>query len=114
MTEMIGVPAEYIEPKKQDPSWESMVRYAHTFAYEGRILRGLQDGKPLPADRWSIDAPIAVAVGGDSEPYFRVGADALAALLPRVTVLTLPGQGHGAFWTAPDVVAEQIRGFLIS
>ena len=113
MTEMIGVPAEYLEPMKQDPSWDDMCRYAHTFAYEGRILRGLQDGKPLPTDRWSIDAPIAVAIGGDSEPYFRTSADALAALLPNVTVLTLPGQDHGAFWMAPEPVAEQIRAFLL-
>jgi len=113
MTEMIGVPAEYIEPMKQDPSWNEMARYAHTFAYEGRILRGLTDGKPLPADRWSIDAPIAVAVGENSERYFRVGAGALAALLPKVTVLTLPGQDHGAFWAAPGPVAAQIREFLL-
>lgn len=114
MTEMIGVPTEYIEPMKQDPSWAEMARYAHTFAYEGRILRGLMDGKPLPADRWSIDAPIAVAIGGNSEPYFRVGADALARLLPKVTVLTLPGQDHGAFWAAPEPVARQIRDFLLN
>lgn len=112
MTEMVGVPAQYIEPMKRDPSWEDMVRYAHTFVYEGRILRGLQDGKPLPPERWSINAPIAVAIGGEGESYFRVGADALAALLPKVTVLTLPGQGHGAFWAAPGPVAEQIREFL--
>ncbi|WP_152360206.1 alpha/beta fold hydrolase [Microlunatus speluncae] len=113
MTELIGVPAEYLEPMKQDPSWDEMARYAHTYAYEGRILRGLLDGKPLPTDRWSIDAPIAVAVGGNSEPYFRVCADALAALLPNVTVLTLAGQDHGAFWLAPEPVAEQLRGFLL-
>ena len=112
MTEMVGVPAQYIEPMKRDPSWEDMVRYAHTFVYEGRILRGLQDGKPLPPERWSINAPIAVAIGGEGESYFRVGADALSALLPKVTVLTLPGQGHGAFWAAPGPVAEQIREFL--
>ena len=113
MTEMIGVPAEYIGPMKHDPSWDEMARYAHTFAYEGRVLRGLQDGRPLPADRWSIGAPIAIAVGGDSEPYFRVGAGALAALMPNATVLTLPGQDHGAFWAAPEPVAEQIRAFLL-
>ena len=70
------------------------------------------DGKPLPTDRWSIDAPIAAAVGGDSEPYFRVGAEALAALLPKVTVLTLPSQGHGAFWAAPESVAMKVRHHL--
>jgi pimeloyl-ACP methyl ester carboxylesterase/uncharacterized protein YndB with AHSA1/START domain len=114
MTEVIGVPAEYIEPMKQDPSWDDMVRYAHTFVYEGQILRGLQDGNPLPTDRWTIKAPVVVAVGGDSEPHFHSGAEALAALLPEVTVTTMPGQGHGAFWAAPEPVAEKIRGSLLN
>ncbi|WP_232664393.1 alpha/beta fold hydrolase [Pseudonocardia sp. TRM90224] len=114
MTEVIGLPAEYIEPMKQDPSWDDTTRYAHTFAYEGKTLSGLQDGKPLPADRWSTEAPIAVAVGGDSEAHFHTGAAALAALLPNVTILTLPGQSHGAFWAAPAPVSQQIRQFLLS
>lgn len=113
MAEMIGVPAEYLPMMKADPSWDEMVRYAHTYAYDGRILRGLQDGKPLPTDRWTIDAPVAVAVGGNGEPFMRVGADALAATLPNVTVLTLADHDHSAFWLAPQPVAEQIRGFLL-
>ncbi|MFF4411549.1 alpha/beta fold hydrolase [Streptosporangium sp. NPDC001559] len=113
MTEMIGVPAEYVPAMKQDPSWETMVRYAHTYAYDGRIMRGLQDGGPLPTDRWSIKAPIAVAVGGDGEAFIRAGAQALAAILPNVTVLTLAGHDHSAFWTAPEPVAEQARAFLL-
>ncbi|RZQ61673.1 alpha/beta fold hydrolase [Amycolatopsis suaedae] len=114
MTQLIRVPAEYIEPMKQDPSWDQMARYAHTYAYEGRILRGLQDGKPLPADRWSIDAPVAVSVGAHSESYHRVAAHALAEILPKVTVLALPDQDHSAFWMAPEPVGEQIREFLLS
>ncbi|MBB6550479.1 alpha/beta fold hydrolase [Nonomuraea rubra] len=113
MTEMIGVPAEYLPAMKQDPSWETMVKYAHTYAYDGQIMRGLQDGKPLPADRWSIEAPIAVAVGGNGEAFIRAGAGALAAILPNVTVLTLAGQDHSAFWMAPEPVAEQVRAFLL-
>ncbi|GAA3466202.1 alpha/beta fold hydrolase [Nonomuraea roseola] len=113
MTEMIGVPAEYLPAMKQDPSWDAMARYAHTYAYDGRILRGLQDGKALPTDRWSIDAPIAVAVGGNGEAFIRAGADALAAILPNVTVLTLPDHDHSAFWMAPEAVAEQARAFLL-
>ncbi len=113
MTEMIRLPAEYIPMMKQDSSWDSMVKYAHTYAYDGRILRGLQDGKPLPTDRWTIDAPIAVAVGGNGEAFIREGADALAAILPNVTVLTLPDHDHSAFWMAPEAVAQQARDFLL-
>lgn len=112
MTEMIRVPAEYLPMMKEDPSWQEMVRYAHTYAYDGRILAGLQDGTPLPTDRWHIDAPIAVAVGGNGEEFIRRGAAALAALLPNVTVLTLEGQDHSAFWIAPEPVAEQLRAFV--
>lgn len=112
MTEVVGVPAEYLPMMKEDPSWAEMAAYAHTYAYELRIWRGLQDGTPLPTDRWTIDAPIAVAVGGNSEAFMRTGAEALAAILPNVTVLTLVDQDHGAFWAAPEPVAEQARTFL--
>ncbi|RFS83808.1 hypothetical protein D0T12_16415 [Actinomadura spongiicola] len=109
---MVGVPAEFLPMMRQDPSWDGMAEYAHTYAYDGEILSGLQDGRPLPADRWSIDAPIAVAVGGNGEAFIREGAHALAAILPDVTVLTLPDQDHSAFWTVPEPVAEQVRAFL--
>ncbi|TDD38182.1 alpha/beta fold hydrolase [Actinomadura sp. KC06] len=113
MTEMIGVPAEYIPAMKQDPSWDTMVKYAHTYAYDGRIMRGLQDGKPLPADRWSIEAPVAVAVGGNGEAFIRAGANALAAILKNASVLTLADHDHSAFWMAPEPVARQARDFLL-
>ena len=114
MTEVVGVPAEYLPMMKEDPSWAEMAAYAHTYAYDGRIWRGLQDGNPLPTDRWSIDAPIAVAVGGNGEDYIRKGAHALAAILPNVTVLTLPDHDHSASWAAPKPVAEQARAFLLN
>lgn len=113
MIEVVGVPAEYLPMMKQDPSWAQMAAYAHTYAYELRIWCGLQDGTPLPTDRWTIDAPIAVAVGGNSEAFMRTGAEALAAILPNVTVLTLADHDHGAFWAAPEPVAEQARTFLL-
>lgn len=113
MTEMIRIPAEYLPMMRQDSSWDAMARYAHTYAYDGQILAGLQDGKPLPTDRWSIDAPVGVAVGGNSEEFIRTGARALAAVLPNATVLPLPDHDHSAFWMAPEPVADQARAFLL-
>ena len=112
MVEALGVPAEYLAPMRADPSWETMVGYAHTLAYDGRIVQGTQDGTPLPADRWNVKAPTAVVVGGDSEPFFHEGAKALVGLLPHATYLPLPGQDHSAFWMAPDAVASSIARFL--
>ncbi|MDZ5663371.1 alpha/beta fold hydrolase [Nocardioides sp. S-58] len=113
MTQMVGVPAEYIPMMKQDPSWDQMMRYAHTYAYDGQILRGLQDGRPLPTDRWTIEAPVGVAVGGLGESFICEGAQALANLLPNVTILTLADHDHSAFWVHPDAVATQARKFLL-
>ena len=112
LSKALLIPAEWVEGMKQDPSWNEMAALAHTFAYDGRIVAGLQDGKPLPTDRWQVDAPVLVLVGGDSEPFFLTGANALAELLPDVTVEVLPGQDHAAFWTSPDAVAASIRAFL--
>lgn len=111
-TRALLIPADWLEGFKQDPTWDAQVGLAHTYAYDGRIVDGLQAGKPLPTDRWDTDAPVLVLVGGDSEPYFRDGADALTDVLPNVIVETLPGQDHAAFWTAPDTVAASIRTFL--
>ncbi|WP_084469422.1 alpha/beta fold hydrolase [Jiangella gansuensis] len=112
MTEVVGVPAEWVAGMKQDPSWDEMAALAHTYAYDGRIMQGTQDGRPLPRDRWSIDAPVMVLVGENSEPFIVEGAHALAEILPQVTVEILPGQDHSAFWMAPDTVAQSVRTFL--
>lgn len=112
LVEAIGMPAEYLEPMRADPSWEKMTRYAHTLAYDGRIVQGTQDGTPLPADRWLVDQPTEVVVGEGSEAFFHAGAQALAELLPHATYRTLPGQDHSAFWMAPDAVASSIAQLL--
>jgi hypothetical protein len=44
----------------------TLTRYAHTLAYDGRIVQGTQDGAPLPPGRWSVTRPTEVAVGEGS------------------------------------------------
>jgi pimeloyl-ACP methyl ester carboxylesterase len=112
MTDALLIPAEFVAGMKADPSWASMERYAHTYAYDARICAGTQDGKPLPRDRWQTDVPVLVAIGGSSEPYFGDGARDLADVLPQVRVETLPGQDHGALWMAPEAVVESARRFF--
>ncbi|RIQ24562.1 alpha/beta fold hydrolase [Jiangella rhizosphaerae] len=108
MTQVVGVPAEYVEGMKADPSWEASAAYAHALPHDGRILAGTQDGKPLPTDRWRVEQPAVVAVGADSEPFFHAGAQALVDQLPRGRYENLPGVDHSAFWTAPDAIAASI------
>jgi pimeloyl-ACP methyl ester carboxylesterase len=112
LVEAIGMAAEYLEPMKADATWETMVKYAHTLAYDGRIVQGTQDGVPLPTGRWLVDQPTEVVVGEGSEPFFHAGALALAELLPNTRYRPLPGQDHSAFWVAPEAVASSITRFL--
>ncbi|HEX5905471.1 MAG TPA: hypothetical protein VFY56_00505 [Propionibacteriaceae bacterium] len=49
MTNALLIPAEFVAGMKADPSWASMERYAHTYAYEGRICAGTQEGSLSPA-----------------------------------------------------------------
>ena len=112
MTAALLIPAEFIAGMKADPSWASMERYAHTYAYDGRICAGTQDGRALPRDRWRTEAPVLVAIGENSEAYFTDGARDLADVLSHVSIQTLPDQDHAALWMAPETVVASARRFF--
>lgn len=89
--EAVGVPAEFIDSMKADPSWQGMKENAHTLPYDIGICQPTQRGMELPADRWDVLVPTTVSVGGDSEPFFHLGAKALADLLPKGSYKSLEG-----------------------
>ncbi|MFG0213301.1 alpha/beta fold hydrolase [Brevibacillus porteri] len=108
MTEAVGIPTEYLDFMKTDPSWKSMESLAHTLAYDGIIMGETQSGKPLPTDRWKVNAPTFIMTGENSGPFFDDAAKALAELLPLAKHQTLAGQDHSAVVMAPDVLAKAI------
>jgi pimeloyl-ACP methyl ester carboxylesterase len=106
-TQALGIPAEYLAPMRADPSWSETEAVAQTIAYDGRIMGSTMSGRPLPSDRWNgAIAPVLVATGGNSEPFFHTGANALADLLPNVERRTLDGQYH-------DVATDALAPVLI-
>lgn len=107
-SEALGIPVEYIEYMKVDPSWKKMESLSHTLAYDGLIMGNTQSGSPLPADRWVVNAPTMIIVGQNSEPLFHDAAGALAELLPQASVHALPGQDHSAVVMAPGILAKAI------
>lgn len=95
------------------PGWSKMTGMAHTLPYDLAVLRGTQDGKPLPAARWAlVSAPILVMVGGKSSPFFHTAARALADLLPNTEYRSLPGRDHSAVVMAPQAVAGAVMEFI--
>lgn len=109
MTAAIGVPAQYLEPMKQDPSWQAFEAVAHTIAHDGRFAAPTMAGEPLPAEWADLTIPVLVATGELSEPFFHDGNRALADLLPNGRHEVVPGQQH-AF--DPAVLAPILGAFL--
>ncbi len=109
MVDAVGVPADAVAQMKQSPMWAAMEKSAHTLAYDGAIMGDTQAGKPLPAQRWAMATmPVLVIDGGNSDPWLRHSAKALADILPKAQYRTLEGQDHSANFTAPQVFVPRV------
>jgi pimeloyl-ACP methyl ester carboxylesterase len=91
----VDVPGFGIAMMKLMPVWKKLKGVAHTLPNDLALLEGLRQGRPLPADRWTMTTmPALVADGGRSPAYMRNSAKALATVLPNATHTTVSGQTH--------------------
>jgi pimeloyl-ACP methyl ester carboxylesterase len=115
MMKALLIPAEYLEPMRNDPSWADMEKVAHTLAYDGTIMGDTMSSKPLPTNKtkqWaSATMPTLVMDGEKSEAYFHDAAQALADILPNARRRTLEGQDHAV---APEVLAPVLVEFFLN
>ena len=99
-TEIIGMPAEFVEPMKAMPMWSLMEAGAATLVHDARVMGGCQDGTGLDAELVAAlsatTVPVLVMDGAASPSSMRTGADAIAAHLPHGSRRTLDGQTHEA------------------
>ncbi|MBV9804770.1 MAG: alpha/beta hydrolase [Solirubrobacterales bacterium] len=110
MTTVIGLPAEMVGGILQSPMAPGFEAVAHTLIYDGLIMAGTQDGKPLAGDRWSrVSTPTLVIDGSASDTWVHTGADELARLLSNAQRRSLEGQTHAV---AAAVLAPAVREFL--
>ena len=92
------------------PEWSEMEKIAHTLAYDGMIVKDFLAGKPLPPKRWeSFIAPTLVIVGGNSEPFFHDGGQALVNDMPNAQRHILEGQDHAV---SPQALAPVLVEFF--
>lgn len=125
MTKALLIPADFVNmmrnaPMNQTfgdsagakpPEWADMEKIAHTLAYDGMIVKDFLAGKPLPK-RWSsFTGPTLVIVGGNSEPFFHDGAQALVDGMPNARRHILEGQDHAV---SPTALAPVIVEFFQS
>jgi pimeloyl-ACP methyl ester carboxylesterase len=97
-------------------AWKALTAVAHTLPYDAALLRGYQEGRPLPAGQWaSVTIPVLVMCGASKETpaFLRHAAEAVAAALPDGQLAQRPGLGHTKALNAAAIAAT-LAEFLTS
>jgi pimeloyl-ACP methyl ester carboxylesterase len=103
-------PSELFDLEMKSPDWIEMEKVAHTLSYDGRVMGGTMQGKPLPAGKWSAaNMPTLVITGGNSEQFFHDGASALVDELPNAKHRVLEDQDHAV---SPSALAPLLIEFF--
>ncbi len=103
-----GLSDAQIDTLRADPSWPARLAGAHT------ALREAADGDYVfaPERFAALAVPTLLVVGGASPPELTAPSRALAAALPDSRIAMLPGQGHAAITTAPEMFLGAVLPFL--
>jgi pimeloyl-ACP methyl ester carboxylesterase len=105
-TEGVGLPADVVAQLRQAPFWPALEAMAHTLVYETKIVG---DGSVPTELAASVAAPTLVIAGGESFPYMREMAPALADAMPDARARVLEGQTHDI---VPQALAPVLEEFF--
>lgn len=108
--EEVNIPSAEIELlRSQRDAWEARLRNAPTVPRE---VRATERFAFEPERFRRMRTPTLLLVGEDSPPLELENARAVGGVLPDAGVVVLPGQGHIAMFTAPDVFVREVVRFL--
>ncbi|RSN45185.1 hypothetical protein DMC64_20315 [Amycolatopsis sp. WAC 04197] len=109
LEDVIKLPASAIAAFAESPLWSRMLQTVDAFPDELRLLDELAW---CPGDLDGITGPTWLLVGAESPvlPADREGA--LRGVLPGLRRLTLTGQGHFAYASAPEILAAAVAHCL--
>ncbi|MFD7024582.1 alpha/beta fold hydrolase [Promicromonospora sukumoe] len=94
------------------PAWRQMTAMAQTTVYDVELCAGLQDGAPIPDDRWkTMRVPVLALVGQKSKPWAHTGTKAVAAATGGRAVL-VGGAHHGTPTMQPQAIVPHLSEFL--
>lgn len=103
------LPEADIQRQKEGQLWRAIEPVAHTTVYDATLG---QDTWPKDVADPNFMVPTLLLYGDVSTPWVTEGVMALAKGLGNASVVPLPGQGHVAMFTAPEMLAGEITGFL--
>ena len=109
LREVAGMPPPQVDRMRAEPDWPKRVAAAHTLPREARAAEGYA---LEPARLQELRTRTLLLLGGESPPLFEAATEALDEALPDSRVVVMPGQGHVAMHTAPELFASLVVGFL--
>jgi pimeloyl-ACP methyl ester carboxylesterase len=104
-----GFTHDEVETIRGLPTWPARVEFAHSVPREVRAEAAYS---PFPEDLRKLEVPTLFLLGGESPAWAREGTERIHAELPTSRIASLPGQGHMAHVTAPELVAAELLRFL--
>lgn len=101
-------PAREVKLQKSLPNWQVRLDVVSTLPRE---VIGARDYKFNPDKFRDLRLPILLLVGGESTPFYKAATETLHKALPCSRVVVLPGQGHEAVITSPELFLQAVLGF---
>lgn len=110
MLRAAGVTAEELPAMKRNPAWPGRVAAVHTIAREVRAINDYAGADLTKAA--ALTTPVLLVLGSQTPARRREMFEGTARAVPNARIAVLPGQGHAAHNTAPDLLAAAIRDFI--
>ena len=108
MVDVVRLPAEFVAFAKTQPWWAGQEAIAHTLAYDAEVMGDYL----IPTDRArKVGVPTIILTGGDSFPFFRETAEAVAGIIPDARTGVLEAQEHNV---DPQVIGAALAEFFAS
>lgn len=110
MREVVRMPEHELEVFRRLPVWQTRIQLAPTIPRE-LMFDWIYH---FDAARFArLDVPTLLLLGEHSPPYFRNAVELVHSTLPDSRVVILPGEGHIAMDTNPDLFVREVLAFLL-
>jgi len=110
LREVAGMPPPHVDRMRAESDWPRRVAAAHTLPREARGAEGYALD---PASLRGLRTRVLLLLGDESPPFFKAAIETLDGALPDSRVVVMPGQGHVAMHTAPELFAGLVVRFLV-
>jgi pimeloyl-ACP methyl ester carboxylesterase len=110
MRDIIDMSTDDLGVLRSQPRWLERLKNAHTIPRELHVDRDYRFDPTRFAD---FQTPTLILVGEHSPESDQVDAEVLARALPNSRLEVLPGQGHAATHTSPEMFAGVVGDFFL-